>query len=425
MEKIATVYHWKKLIAGCVFGNVLVYYDFILYGYFSHIIAKLFFPTTSQFVSLLLTFSVFASGCLMRPIGAMVFGHIGDRYGRKIALLVSITCLTLFTTLMGLIPSYQMIGFWAPICLLLCRLLQGAAISGEEMGAVIYLAENAPLSKRAFVSSIISSSVYFGLLVGSVIAFITLSLVPSDSIATWGWRVPFLFSLVLGIIALIIRSQQADTLEFTKLKVEHALLKNPVTILFKQHYRALIYVIFLCSSLAVAIYLLSVYIPTELNVSMGLDLKTSMLISSAGFFVLSSLILVVGMLTDKIGSRWPLIISSVGFIILAYPIFILLSQKSISLILLADFMMVFFLSLTAGSLLPILVNIFPAQVRSAGGNIAFNISMTLFGSTAPIIALCLVKLFHSATAPASYLMFAAVLTLSCLLIFKSIKQPTN
>ena len=420
MANTSLVYNWQKLIAGCVFGNVLVYYDFILYGYFSHIIAKLFFPTTSQFVSLLLTFSVFASGCLMRPIGAVVFGHVGDRYGRKIALLVSISCLTIFTTLMGLIPSYQMVGFWAPLLLLLCRLLQGAAISGEEMSAVIYLAENAPLQKRAFVSAIISSSVYFGLLVGSVIAFITLTLIPTDSIATWGWRVPFLFSFVLGVIALIIRSQQADTLEFAKLKEQHALLNNPVLTLLKQHFPALLYTIALCSLLSVAVYLFAVYIPTALNVNLGIDLKSSMLICSAGFLLLSSLILVIGWLTDKIGSRWPLLISSIGFIVFAYPIFILLNQKSIPLILLADFIMVFFLSLTAGSLLPILVNIFPAQVRSAGGNIAFNISMTLFGSTAPIIALCFTRLFHSATAPAIYLIFAATLALVCLLFFKPV-----
>ena len=142
--------NWKKLIFGCTIGNVLTVYDFILYGYFAHIISSLFFPKENQTIALILVFSVFASGCLIRPFGAVLFGHIGDKFGRKKALILSISLMAISTTLVGLLPTYQQIGVYAPYLLILCRLLQGLSICGEETGAAIFLVENAPKNKQAF-----------------------------------------------------------------------------------------------------------------------------------------------------------------------------------------------------------------------------------------------------------------------------------
>ncbi len=400
--------NWRKVIPGCITGNILELYDFIIYAYFSSIISQLFFPTHDGYAAIILTFGVFAGGNLMRPVGALFFGHLGDHLGRKPALVVSVGLMAISTTLIGLLPIYNQIGIYAPLLLALCRLLQGFSMCGEEVGAAIYLIENTPTKKHGLAGSIILGSIYLGLLLGSVIALTTTSLLTKNELISWGWRLPFLLSFFLGLIALKIRLKQLDSEKFLEAKRERHLLHNPVIIVIKNYISSLVLATLLCAMMAVAIYLFAVYIPAYFTLKSGFTLQTSMLICSASFLLIAIFIVTIGHWADKVGYKLPMLLSCFGFMLFAYPIFALLAQHTIASSLLAEFIMIILLGLNAGSLMPMLVHLFPVPLRFAGTCIVFNMSMTIFGGTAPIIAMYLIKTSNSPSAPFIYIIAIAI-----------------
>ncbi len=416
-------YDWKRIVVSATVGNVLGLYDFILYAYFSQIISRTFFPAFDHFVSLMLTFGVFATGCLIRPVGSLFFGYVGDRFGRKKTLVLSITMITLATTAFGLLPTYNQIGVYASIFLVLCRLLQGISMSGEETAAAVFLSEISPPNRQGLAGSIILGSVYIGLLLGSIIALITTSFIPENDLITWGWRIPFLLSFFFGIGAILVRVRQTESIPFLHAKENHLLVKNPIREVILMQNRALIKGVLACTTLAVAVYLFAVYIPSQLNAQFGI--QTSMIICSLSFFTIAIFVVLVGLWVDKIGFKLPTILSCVGFIIFSYPIFFLLSKQTIGSVLLAEFILLILLGLSAGSLMPMLIQSFPVHTRLSGVSIAFNFSMTLFGGTAPLLALYLTKLMNTATAPFVCLMGAALLTLCSLYFIKHEKSDSN
>lgn len=411
---------WKKVVVSATAGNILGLYDFILYAYFSQIISQLFFPSFDHFIAMMLTFGVFATACLIRPVGALFFGYMGDRFGRKKSLVLSIAAATLATTAFGLLPTYHQIGAYAPFLLILCRLLQGISMSGEETAAAVFLSEISPQNRQGLAGSIILGSVYIGLLLGSIIALITTSIIPKNDLMTWGWRIPFLLSFFFGVGAIFVRVKQTESMPFMQAKENRLLVKNPIREVILTQSKTLIKSIFACTTLAVAVYLFAVYIPSQLNTQFGI--QTSMLVCSLSFFIIAIFVVLVGLWVDKIGFKWPTVLSCVGFIIFSYPIFFLLSKQTIWSALLAEFILLILLGLSAGSLMPMLIQSFPVHTRLSGVSIAFNFSMTLFGSTAPLLALYLTKLLNTPIAPFICLMGAALLTLFSLYYTKHDKN---
>ncbi len=413
-------YDWKKIVLRVTVGNIINFYSFVLYGCFSQIISQLFFPTFDHFVAMMLTFGVFATGYLIRPVGALFFGYMGDRFGRKKALLLSIMMVTFTTTAFGLLPTYHQIGAYAPFLLILCRLLQGVSMSGEETAAAVFLSEISPKNRQGLAGSIILSGVYIGLLLGSIMAFIMTSIIPQNDLVTWGWRIPFLLSFFFGVGAILLRRKQAESISFMQAKAHHLLVKNPVAEVILTQGKTVIKGILATTTLAVAGYLFAIYIPSQLNTQFGI--QTSMLVCSLSFFIIAIFVVLVGLWVDKIGFKWPTVLSCVGFIIFSYPIFFLLSKQTIWSALLAEFILLILLGLSAGSLMPMLIQSFPVHTRLSGVSIAFNFSMTLFGSTAPLLALYLTKLLNTPIAPFICLMGAALLTLFSLYYTKHDKN---
>lgn len=406
---------WKKYIFGCAVGNILEWYDFILYGFFASTLSKLFFPAQDHFIALLLTFTVFASGCLIRPLSGVVFGYIGDKFGRKKALVYSIALITIATTCMGALPTYATVGVLAPLLLVVCRLLQGVAVSGEEIGAAIMLAENASPKQQNFVGSIILSSVYLGLFLGAATALVMHLFTSPEFMMTWGWRIPFLSTSALGLLALKIRLSAFDSREFSCLVEQKQVVKNPTAQVFKCQGGALLRTVGISSILAVTIYLFAVYLPSYYTSVAGFSSTQSLSVSCAFLFVVSILVLVLGHLADKyIGSETTFSIGAVGLIFTSYPIFWLLAQGDIVFAIIAQGILMIFLGFIAASVLAIILSMFSTQVRYSGSCIGFNLSMTLFGSTAPIIALTLEKFFNNPIAPCLYLSAAGILSLLAL-----------
>lgn len=407
---------WRRFIPGCTLGNILEWYDFILYTFFATTLAQHFFPNNNHFVSMLLVFSVFASGCVMRPLGSLLFGHIGDCYGRKWSLLITIVIITIATTCMGLLPTYREVGVLAPVLLTICRLAQGLAVSGEEVGAGIFLAENAAKKERCFASSIILGSVYVGLLLGSVTAFIVTIAFSKAAVVAWAWRIPFLLAFIYGAIAFYLRLRdiESPSFELNKVKaVRHAPIKE-VVVFYK---REVLASIFLCFIFAVAIYLFAAYLPSYFSGKAGYSMQTTLLISSASLLAMSIMVPLVGKLADRIGAQRLFSFGCFGYVVMAYPIFYLLVQHSLFSVIVAQAVNSFLLALIAGSIFPLLMQNFPVNVRYTGVGIAFNMAMTVFGSIAPIIALTLVRYVGGETAPFWYLFVAAIVSLVAVPIF--------
>lgn len=401
-----------------VSGNALEWYDFALYGYFASIIAKLFFPAKSEFISLMITFGVFASGFIVRPFGGAIFGYIGDRYGRRIALVLSIAIITIPTTLMGILPSYTTLGIFSPIIFTLLRFLQGLAVSGELTGSGVFLVESASSNKRGFYGSLVMCSTYFGLLLGSGLGLLVTVVFSKMQIISYAWRIPFLLSFPLGALALILRIKCQESPMFIDSEINKKLIKTPIRNVFSNYLPQMILIFLLSSTLAVAIYLLIGYLPTFYVSSLHISLRESMLISFLGLLVLSIMVPISGFLSDKFNKKIIFGFGAFGFILFSYAIFYLMSEKNILSFILSEFLIALFLSPIAGSLIAILSEMFPTNVRYTGVSIAYNISMMIFGGTTPLVAMYLTNIFKTPIAPAYYLSFIGIITLISLVLIK-------
>jgi MFS family permease len=403
--------HNRNSIWSAILGNAYEWYDFALYGYFSPIIAHLFFPSGNRTTSLILTFAVFATGFLFRPFGAIIFGHIGDRFGRKRALMFSTLLMALPTTLMGVLPTYQQIGLLAPIMLVILRLLQGMAVSGELSGAAAYLIEHARYDKRGLAGSLVMSSVYAGQLLGSLVGLIVSWSFAPEILHAWGWRIPFLFSLLLGLFIFILRIYSPETPKFkTNRRVEKVCVA-PIKITFQKYRRNVITIIgFICVA-AVSGYILIGFLPAYFVEHMHFSLHEALLLNTVGMTVVMTVTPLIGFWSDRVGRKTFLVAGTLGFIVSAYPMFWLFAQQSLPLAMIGEIFYAINLACLNGSTTATMAEMFPTNVRQSGTGIAFNISLAIFGGTAPLVAEYAVDLFNTYYAAAGYLVACAIFSL--------------
>lgn len=277
----------KTVMLAGVVGNALEWYDFLLYAYFASVIAPLFFPAKTPFVSLLLTFGVFALGFLVRPLGGLIIGRFGDVYGRKKALIFTIWLMTVPTVLIGLLPSYATIGIAAPIILTLIRCLQGFAVSGELTSSANFLVEHAHPQQRGFAGSLIMAGAFTGILFGSLIVTLQTEWMPADILHSWGWRIPFLLAGVFGVIGLIIRLRAMESPQFMAL--QGGATKTPLNTWIKDYWKPWLYGLGRTVVLAIGNYFFIAYFATFLVKQGGFTLNEAMVINviSTAIFVIA------------------------------------------------------------------------------------------------------------------------------------------
>lgn len=399
----------KRVILSCMVGNALEWYDFVLYGYFATTIGQLFFPKFSLVASLMATFGVFAAGFIMRPLGAIIFGHIGDKIGRKDALLWSIYLMAIPTTLIGLLPTYEQVGWLAPFLLTLIRLAQGLSMGGEFTGSMVFVVENAQRTNRGLYGSWVVFSLLLGILVGSMVATSTCYFLSKEQLMDWGWRIPFLLSIVGGLVGSVMRRQIHEPEQFTQAKKHHKEHASPIAELFRSHFKSIMYVVALELSLSIGFYLIVIFINNYLTALLNFDMITSLTMTTFSMMSMGVAILISGWISDKVGRRPVLIAGSLAFTFFAYPLFVslengytsaLMAQMSLSFI-----MGVFFAPIPAT-----LVELFPVTVRYSGMSISHSISMAVFGGTAPAIATWLIHSTNNNAAPALYLSIASLIS---------------
>ncbi|MDR3454747.1 MAG: MFS transporter [Rhodoferax sp.] len=405
----------KKAAAASFIGNFVEWFDYASYGYLATVIAAVFFPQASPTNALLATFGVFAISFIVRPIGGIVWGHFGDKIGRRTALSLSILIMSAATFVIAFLPTYEQVGLWAPALLLLVRIIQGFSASGEYAGASLFLAEYAPERKRGFYTSIVPASTAAGLLFGSLLVALMHAVLTTEQLQSWGWRLPFLLAAPFGLIGRYIRVRLEDTPKFKQLEKTHHVAKAPVTELLATHKRAMIIAFGVTCLNAVAFYIILSYMPTYLSTELGVGETESFLATTISLVAYIFFIFFMGTLSDRFGRKTMLIAASVLFIALTVPLFKALGTVGFVGIVVIQVAFGALLTMNDGTLPCFLSEIFPTKVRYSGFAFTFNSANALFGGTAPLIATWLISVTGSKLAPAWFLVAAAVVALVAML----------
>lgn len=401
----------RKVIAASFIGNFVEWFDYAAYGYLAVTIAAVFFPSDDPQAGLLMTFGVFAISFLVRPVGRFIWGHLGDKIGRREALSWSILLMTGATFCIALLPGYASIGFGAPLLLLALRLVQGFSAAGEYAGASAFLVEYAPANRRGLYAAVVPASTATGLLFGSLMAAGLTGLLSSGDLESWGWRIPFLLAAPMGLIGRYIRTKLEDSPAFLEASESSAPEGSPVGSLLKNHWRQLVQAAGAVLLNAVGFYVILSYMPTYLSEELGLDATRSYLATTVALLTYVGFIFVTGMLSDRFGRKRVLISASILFILFTVPAFMALESGNFLVIVLVQILLGAMLTLNDGTLPSYLAEMFPTKVRYSGFAVSFNLSNALFGGTAPFVATLLIATSGNVLAPGWYLMGAAVISL--------------
>lgn len=402
---------FRKVLIASSLGNFVEWFDYASYGYLATIIAVVFFPDIAPSAALMATFAVFAISFIIRPIGGIIWGSIGDRIGRRTALSFSILIMSGATTLIALLPSYAQIGMMAPGLLLLLRMVQGFSAAGEYAGATSFIAEYSPPTKRGLYTSFVPASTAAGLLAGSLMAAGLFAFLTPQEMQSYGWRLPFLLALPLGLIGIYIRLKIEDTPKFRELENKHRVTETPAKEIFTTYRREVITSIGVTSLNAVGFYLILSYMPTYLITELNVGETEAFLTVSVSLVVYVMSIFVMGAISDKIGRKVALMLASVLFIVLTVPLFALLDGATLTGIIFIQIAFGILLTINDGTLPCFLTEIFPTRVRYSGFAFSFNTAQAFLGGTAPLIATFLIDVTGSKLAPAWYLVAIAIVSL--------------
>lgn len=408
----------KRAATASFIGNFVEWFDYASYGYLATIIAIVFFPKTNSATGLLAAYGVFAISFIVRPIGGIVWGHFGDRIGRRTALSLSILIMSCSTFVIAFLPTYAQVGVLAPVLLLVVRVVQGFSASGEYAGASAFLAEYAPEGKRGVYTSIVPASTAAGLLFGSVFVAVLHAVLTTDQLHSFGWRLPFLLAAPFGLIGRYIRVRLEDTPKFKALEASHHAPRAPVKELLGKHRGRMLIAFGVTCLNAVAFYLVLSYMPTYLSTEMGMGETESFLAATISLGAYIGLIFLMGALSDRVGRKTMLIGASILFALLTVPLFKGLVGASFLTIVMIQIAFGALLTMNDGTLPCFLSEIFPTRVRYTGFAFCFNAANALFGGTAPLVATWLIGATGNKLAPAWYLVGAAGVALVAMLASK-------
>ncbi|HTI77584.1 MAG TPA: MFS transporter [Mycobacterium sp.] len=401
----------RQAVRGASIGNMVEWYDFAIYGFLATYIAEKFFPSGNDTAALLNTFAIFAAAFFMRPLGGFFFGPLGDRIGRQRVLAVVILLMSGSTLAIGLVPSYDVIGVAAPLLLLLLRCLQGFSAGGEYGSGACFLAEYASDKNRGFVVSFLVWSVVVGFLLGSLTVTGLEAVLDDNAMDAYGWRIPFLIAGVLGAVGLYIRLRLNDTPEFEELREKGKVAASPLKEAMTTSWRQILQIAGLVVIHNVGFYIVFTFLPSYFTKTLGFT-KTNAFVSIAvASLVAIVLIPPLGALSDRIGRKPLLIAGAAGFAVFAYPLFLLLNTGSLTAAIAAHAGLAAIESLFVSASLAAGAELFATQVRSSGYSIGYNVSVAVFGGTAPYVATWLVARTGNEVAPAFYVIAAAIVTL--------------
>ena len=400
----------RRTIAAGIAGNVMEWYDFSVYGYFAAIIGRHFFPAGDRTTSLLAAFGVFAAGFLMRPLGSLLFGYIGDKRGRKLALTMSVGLMAGPTFLIGVLPTYQMIGLWAPLLLLLLRLLQGLSVGGEFTTSAIFLVEGSNARRRGFLGSFAPLGASGGTLLGSALGAVVTTALGQSSIESWGWRVPFLIGILVGLGGLYLRRGLDED------RLVHPQEASPLREAFRSEWRTILRLVGLNTAFAVGFYMAFVYVTTYIRQFDHIAQAAALDINTVAMLVTLVLIPLLGALSDRVGRKPILIAATLGMFVLSWPLFWLLHHTELSLVLTAQIGFAVLVACFGGTIPVTTVELVPDRVRCTVLSVGYNAGMAVLGGLTPMVAVYTIARSQYDLSPAFLLMAAAAV--SFIIVFR-------
>jgi MHS family proline/betaine transporter-like MFS transporter len=396
----------NRSVVAAVIGNAMEWYDFAVYGFFASTIGKLFFPASEPSLSVIAALAVFAVGFLMRPIGGVAFGYIGDRYGRTFSLFLSIGAMALGTLAMGLLPTYQTAGMLAPILMITCRIVQGLAVGGEYATSIIVLVESAPVGRRGFRGSLACLGATAGNLLGSATGAFLFHSLDESQIAEWGWRIPFLMGVAVAVTGIYLRR---------KFTAEDCPASNNPGRFFRivlGQWPAALRVAGINIAAAIGFYMIFVYLVQYMATFSHLGEATALMINSINMAVLLLIIPAAGHVSDIVGRKAMMSAALSLLILCALPLFKLLQSGDETLVFTAQLGFTAILGCYLGTIPAVLVEQFPAAVRCTGSATSYNVVHGLFGGTTPMVCVLLISAAGNNLLPALYLILAAVIALA-------------
>ncbi|WP_341992493.1 MFS transporter [Azorhizobium sp. AG788] len=398
----------RGMIAGTL-GNTLEWYDFGAYGFLAAIFAKNFFPADDAFLGLLAAFGMFAASFFMRPLGGILFGDIGDRFGRRRALYLSAMLMTVSTVGIGLLPTYAMAGALAPVMLLLMRLLQGISVGGEQIMSVVYLAEGAPPARRGLIASLATFGANTGTLLGSAVGAVVAATLTAEQLVDWGWRLPFLAGILLGGVALVLRSGLGPEAAGAKRQ------DPPLVEALRERGREIALGVAMTVAVGALFYLIFIYLTTYMQQVDGMPARLAFEVNTASMLVLVVACCGFAALGDRLGRKPVMLAGLVGLVLFTWPLFHMLGSGAPAAVLTAQVGFAVLISAYAGPMPAALVELFHRDTRCTAYSLAWNFGVGWVGGLTPMVAVYLIHRFASPMAPALLIIALSAVSLLAVL----------
>lgn len=403
---------YKTVVWASALGTMVEWYDFTIYGTASALVFnKIFFPSIDPFLGTMAAFGSAAAGLFARPFGGAFFGHFGDKIGRKNMLIATMLIMGLGTFAIGLLPDYNTIGVWAPVLLILLRIVQGIGIGGEWGGAALMVIESTPKKRRGFFGAFVQFGYPLGLALSTVI-FSVLSKMPGEQLFLWGWRVPFVSSILLVFVGMIVRMKVRESPAFVKAKERKQLVKQPMLEVFRKYPKEFLSAVGLKASEVSWIYVLTIFLVAYVTNTLSLPRTVALNGVLAGACLELFTLPFFGWLSDKIGRRTLYLSGSLASIFCAYPLFMLINTGNPAIII---FSIVLFMNICHapmyGPQAAYFPELFGTSVRMSGASFGVQVSAAVFGGLSPLICAFLLRFFEGSGGISVYLILLAALTL--------------
>ncbi|WP_338463554.1 MFS transporter [Franconibacter pulveris] len=400
----------RKVLLATGVGHFVEWFDFGLYGTLAAIIGMQFFQSSSPAAALLSSFAVFGAGFVMRPLGGLWFGSLGDRIGRQKVLANVILLTSGATFVMGLLPTWQQVGLLAPALLVITRLVQGFAAGGETSGATTYLAEFAPARRRGYFTCWIDNFGFMAFVAGSGLVFLLTASLGETAMNEWGWRIPFLIAGPLGIVGLYLRTRLEDSPEFTAAVRAGKTAQTPLRTAVTSAWRALLFCVGFVVIKAVGHWTLQTFMPGYLSTELHFSKLDSYAITTLGLFAIAVMVPFMGYLSDRFGRKPLMLAGCGGFILFTWPAMIVMAQGDMLSAMLAMLVLGAFIAAFDGACSAAMAELFPTGVRYGGMSIAYNFAVAFFGGITPWFSAYLITTTGNPFSPAFYVMGAALVT---------------
>jgi MHS family proline/betaine transporter-like MFS transporter len=416
----ATLAMRRRVVVASTLGNAFEWFDYAIFGMFAPIISKLFFPTSNEVNSMLLTFATFAVAFAVRPLSGVLFGLYADRFGRKGALTLMIIMMAIGTGMIGLLPTYAAVGIAAPLFMVVARLIQGVSVGGEFSNATAMLVEYSPENRRGYYGSFQMVSQALGFTVGALLAYLATTYASPASLESWGWRIPFILGILIGPFGYWLRSNIDETPEFQRyLQSKQKPANTPLAELFTKHLRELVVGFCIVVMGTVSYYVMLLYIPIYAVRQLGMPMSGAQLSS-----VLSTALIVVfcplaGSLSDRIGRRVVVLSATIIYAVVVWlAVHHLLAAPSLSRLILAQMATSLVMAFIWGPTPVLLMELFPVGVRSTGVGLIYNVGVALFGGLAPFAITWLIAATGDKMSPVYYVAISAVVGVLGLLLLR-------